>query len=282
MKKLSQKIMQGKTVVILLAFALAVSFVNLGFTYYKINLFGETVNLLTGAPSFSFGETNITITSNTALSLGGGNGTAISFGNGFINASCNFCQLDSNGVIVSGYGNGSNLSAGGQSQCCTTFVAPTSGFLLENTGNTNLSVGYTCTGNCTFASYLGGARGRYIAGTGVEIKVTSNSVATQSGEEGGTDTSSSCVGGGTLFRDSKWNITNSTAYTTSSFGTPEAVYTALMSGHWLCGNSSSYPLDSNNAYDAAVLDINITILADAPANGIKSSFRLTFNGTSPG
>src|SRR3989344_3025053 len=143
-KTIKEKLMHNKTIVVLLAFALAVSFVNVGLTYYKINLFGGTVNLLTGAPSFSFGETNITVTSNTALTLSGGNGTAINFGSGFVNGSCNFCQLDSNNTFVSGYSNGSNLSDSGQTQCCTSFTVPSSGFLLENTGNINLSVGYIC------------------------------------------------------------------------------------------------------------------------------------------
>ncbi len=264
--------------------------------FYKLN---KAFNLITGAPSFSTGETNITVSAVTSLSLSGGNGTMLSFGSGYVNGTCNWCQMDTNGINASGFANGSNHSSGNPAiaPCCVSFTVPSAGFLLENTGNQNLSVGYTCTGNCTFASYLGGVRTGYIKGTGLEIKVTPNSVASQSGEEGATDTAQSCQGGGTLIRDSNWNITNSSAYSPcygiiandlglnngNCTGIPAQTYTSLTSiGHWLCGNSSNYPLAPDNSRDAAVIDINLTVLSDAPATGVRSSFRLTFNGTSAG
>ena len=289
----------NKTIVLLLVISLSITILTVVVSVSKLYGFGVVYTIFTGAPSFSFGETNITITSNTALSLIGGNGTVISFGSGFINSSCNFCQMDSNGINVSGYANGSNLTTAGNpsiSACCTTFTVPSSGFLLENTGNVNLSVGYTCSGNCTFANFIGGTRGRFVGGTGgsgLEFKVTPNSVASQGGEEGGTDTAASCGGGGTLYRDSSWNITNSSAYSScpggfsntfngNCTGFPTATYTSLGTNHYLCGNSSNFPLMADNTQDAAVVDINITIVTDSGIGGGRSSFRLTFNGTSSG
>lgn len=277
----------NKAIVLLLTFVLTISIISTFFTLQKINSFDHTFSIITGAPSFSFGETNITVSSVTSLSLQtGGNGTVINFGTGYVNGSCNACIMDSNGTSSNMFGNGSNTSQDNQAVCCVSFTIPTSGFLLENTGNTNLSVGYTCSGNCTFASFLGGVR--YPGQGGLEIKVTPNSVMRQNGEDGGTDSTSSCRGGGTLYRDSGWNITNSSDYTGSGQGAVNGtggaqVYKSLSSiGHYLCGNSSNFPLMSDNTMDAAVIDINLTVLADAPATSGRSSFRLTFNGSSSG
>ncbi len=272
----------NKTMVLWLGVALIIILASTFFTFQKISSFDQTFDVITGAPSFSFGETNITVSSVTSLSLQtGGNGTAINFGTGYVNGSCSACFMDSNGVSSNWFGNGSNTSQSNQAVCCVSFTVPTSGFLLENTGNTNLSVGYTCSGNCTFGSFLGGVRSPGMGG--LEIKVTSNNVAAQSGEDGGTDTATSCRGGGLLYRDSGWNITNSSSYVGGTAGgIGSGVYTSLTIGHYLCGNTSNFPLMADNTQDAAVIDINLTVLADAPGTSVRSSFRLTFNGSSPG
>lgn len=280
----------NKTIVLLLALALLITVASTIFTLQKLQGFDQTFSVITGAPSFSFGETNITISEVTSLSLQAtGNGTVLNFGTGYVNGTCNACIMDSNGTSSNIFANGSNTSQANQAVCCVSFTIPTAGFLLENTGNTNLSVGYTCTGDCTFATFLGGVRP---PGTGgLEIKVTNNLVAAQSGEEGVLDTAASCRGGGILYRDSGWNITNSSAYTSCSgaggnivtgncTGTPAVTYTMLQSRHYLCGNSSNFPLMSDNTQDAGVIDINLTVLADALGTGVRSSFRLTFNGSS--
>lgn len=276
-----QKI-SNKTIVLLLVLSLLITVVSTVFTIQKLNRFDQTFSVITGAPSFSFGETNITINSVTSLSLQtGGNGTQINFSTGYVNGSCNACFMDSNGVSSNAFANGSFTNNAGTAVCCTTFTVPAAGFLLENTGNTNLSVGYTCTGNCTFATYLGGVRAAGYGG--LEIKVTANSVAAQSGEVGVLDTVASCRGGGTLYRDAGWNITNLTSYTVAgaTAGIGGGVYTPLSNiGHYLCGNATNFPLMSDNTMDAGVIDINITVLSDAPATGVQSSFRLTFNGSS--
>ena len=181
------------------------------------------------------------------------------------------------------YANGSILSDSGGGRCGVGFNSVSAGFLIENTGNLNLSVGYVCTGNCTFAAFLGG--GTRYGTNGVDIKVTQNVDAAQSGEDGGLDTARSCQGGGSFYRDSGWNITNSSSYLVAPFGFGTGNYTAFApsssgSGHWLCGNSSSFPLAPDNTRDAAVVDFNITIPSDAPATSVRSSFTITFNGTS--
>ena len=275
----------NKLLAVLLALAIIITITGTLFTLQKLWYLQRSSLLITGAPSFSFGETNITVSSVTSLSLSGGNGTAISFGSGYVNGSCNACIMDSNGTSSNMFANGSNTSQdANQAVCCVSFTIPASGFLLENTGNTNLSVGYTCTGNCTHASYLGGAR--WPGQGGLEIKISRNNDMLQGGEEGAVDSAASCQGGGTLYRDNGWNVTNLTSYTiagaTARIGS--GVYTSLSSiGHYLCGNSSNFPLAPDNTRDAAVIDINLTVLSDSGSNlGVRSSFRLTFNGSSSG
>ena len=273
----------NRVITLLLLVALAVTFLGTVVTYNSIlEKQGKSVSWLSGAAtSTSTGQTNLTITSSTSIT---NQNFVIQFGSGNVNSTCDFCQMDTNGVSYSIYTSLPNATGGG---CCGTWnYTQTAGFLLENTGNNNISVGYTCSGNCTHASFIGGTL--FLGMGGLEIKVTSNSVAAQGGEAGTLDSAASCVGGGCTgaeYRGVKsWNITNSSAYggALDSAGYGEAYYVPLGPRHWLCGNSTMYPLSSDNTKDAAVVDVNITIPASAPAGGVQSSFTLTFNGTAAG
>ncbi|MDP3640503.1 MAG: hypothetical protein Q8R53_04885 [Nanoarchaeota archaeon] len=240
-------------------------------------------NFLTGAAvTTAGGEANLTV--NAVTSITNQNFT-INFGSGYVNASCNFCSMDSNKTFINYFGNGSNTSSLEDGRtCCVSFTEVSSGFLLENTGNTNLSVGYRCTGNCTHSLYIGGNLAPSMGG--LEIKVTSNFARRQYGETGGTDSAESCLGGGTLYgpqNTNGWNITNTSANggALNGAGLGDGVYVVLGSvGHWLCGNSSVYPLAADNSRDAAVIDINVTIPVDALGTGVRTSFNITFNATS--
>ncbi|HIG92870.1 MAG: hypothetical protein QT02_C0002G0069 [archaeon GW2011_AR9] len=295
------KDVSNKTIVTLLLIAMVITLVGTTVSISKLNQLGTVFDALTGAPvSQNYGEVNITISSVVSFSLS--NGTTINFGTGALNNSCLFCLMDSNGYNGSIYssahsaGNGSqatNHEDGTQGGLCCRFsdivgfTGPGNlGFLLENTGNINISVGYTCSGNCTHARFIGGTLNRTMGG--VSIKATSNSVAAQSGENGAADATLSCTGGGSYYRDSSWNITNSSDYTGSTDqyvnGSGfEGHYVSLSArGHWLCGNYTHQPLMADGNKDAGVIDINVTIPWDAPATSVQSSFRLTFNATAPG
>src|SRR3989344_1076895 len=204
-------------------------------------------NFLTGAAvTTAGGEANLTV--NAVTSITNQNFT-INFGSGYVNASCNFCSMDSNKTFINYFSNGSNPSSLEEGRsCCVSFTEVSSGFLLENTGNTNLSVGYTCTGNCTHALYIGGT---------LYAQLNTNG----------------------------WNISNGTAWggaiAGSGAGLGDGLYVSLSTaGHWLCGNATSYPLRADNTQDAAVIDINVTIPHDAIGTGVRTSFNLTFNATS--
>lgn len=274
MTEVSNKFIMG-----LLTVAVLITIVGTIVSVNRLAALQENYGYLTAAATTATGQTNLTITASTAIT---NQKALIDFGSGNVNASCDFCQMDSNGVTAStATTNGVNTSDG---SCCGAWnYTQTAGFLLENTGNANISVGYTCSGNCTYGLFIGGSRPGGFGG--LEIKVTSNNVASQTTESGGTDSASSCVGGGTLYRSGSWNITNSSSYsgalTEATGGLGEAYYVQLSSlGHWLCGNYTASPLMSDNTKDAAVVDINVSIASDSPATSVRSSFILTFNATS--
>ncbi len=276
----------NRTIVALLAVALVITVIGTVVSVSKLNELGGTYNQLTyltgAAVDSSTGQTNITISSTTAMALY--NGT-MNFGSGRVNSSCNICGMDSNNTIMNYYVNGSITPSAVGTGCCIGFNAVIAGFLIENTGNVNVSVGYTCAGNCTFTNFLGGGFGP--AGSTLNplsFEVNSQFVRKQLGEVSDTDMFQSCVGGGTSFQgyqSNNWNITNRTAGADSSGGFPEGANVRLSTtGHWLCGNYTSSFLLPDGPRDAAVLDINISIADNAPTTGVRSSFTLTFNATS--
>ncbi len=289
----------NRTIVALLVVALMVTVLSTIISVSKLsqlggknNYFQMKVDLVTGAQGA--GSSNLTITSTTSLTIAN---ASMNFGSGRVNSSCDWCWLTvGNGLsYVGGYSNGSNLSAGALSlpPCCLTFTVLSQGFFLENTGNNNVSVGYTCGGgtggapgvNCSHTNFVGGDR--YPLTSGLEIRVQSGLTegnTALSDSTGTADTVQSCTGGGSAFRGwTNWNITNATTYTGNAQGSPyngqANTFQPLMStGHWLCGNATVFPLESNNNRDSAVVDINITIpaLATPGAKGIT----LVFNASS--
>src|SRR3989344_3874646 len=91
------------------------------------------------ATTTTTGEANITITSTTSITI---RVQSIDFGSGF--ASGGSCVMASNGQ---------HNQTGA---FCMSFRNVTDGFYLENTGNLNLSLNYSCSGNCTADSFIGG------------------------------------------------------------------------------------------------------------------------------
>ncbi|GEM_PF-1195675 len=275
----------NRTIVALLAVALVITVVGTVISVGKLNELGGTYNKLTyltgAAVDTSTGQTNITITSTTSITLAN---TSMNFGSGRVNASCDICVMDSNNTFLNYYANGS-VTGGGVGEdrnCCVGFNRVTAGFLIENTGNQNVSVGYTCSGNCTFQSFIGGSFGPSVTTiSGVAFVMHSQLTRVQLGEQGSTDSvAASCAGGGSLYKSVGWNATNYSG-TNSTFDSAEGTRIKLSpTGHWLCGNYTNSPLDYSNGFDAAVMDINLSVPSNAPASGVQSRFVLTFNGTS--
>jgi len=235
--------LSNKTIFAILAVTLIITvtgtFVNLS-KMYDLGFLG-----LTGAAvSTDQGNATITITQQTSIT---NNFNDIQFGSGFVNASCTACVMDSNGT---------RASVG----CCGTFNMSNSlGFLLENTGNINLSLNYTCAGNCTAAQFIGGTSPAF------QIRADTNFNSGQSGEVGALDTSASCGGGTT---NGLLNLSSYTAVTAA--------------GDFICGNSTTYPLGFTNSNDAIVIDLNVSVPDSAPVGTGQKITYFTFNALATG
>ncbi len=265
-KNSANNFISNKTIFLLLGIALVITIAGTAFNVAKLLNFGSW-SVLTGAASTVVGgNASVTIQSQTKVT-NVGNAT-VAFGSGYVNGSgsCSVCRMDSNGTVDN-------------DTCCVSFNRLNTGFLLENTGNENVSVNWSCSGNCTGASFIG-------TSGELEIKVTANSVAVQSGELGATDSSTSCGGvegtGAGSFPNGAWNITNGS---TSATRYPMVTYVGLTdtaSSGWLCGNTTHYPLESADARDAAVVDVNVTIVAGTGGSGYGSTAKFTFTALSSG
>ncbi len=235
--------LSNKTIFAILVFTLVIS---LAGTVVNMNRIYDFSYLgLTGAASTTaVGSSTVTVSQVTSIT-NDLPGTAIQFGSGFVNSTCTVCNMDSNGTRTAG--------------CCGTFNMTNSfGFLLENTGNVNLSLNYTCAISCTAATFIGGTNPAF------QIRATTNSNSAQSGEVGTLDTSASCGGGTT---NGLLNLSTYTAVTAA--------------GDFICGNSTTYPLGFTNTLDAIVIDLNVSIPENAPIGGQQlASF--TFNALATG
>jgi len=233
--------LSNKTIFAILALTLVITitgtFVNLG----KIYDLGY-LSLTGAATSTAGGNATITISQSTSIT---NDFRTIQFGSGFVNSSCTVCNMDSNG--------------GFSPSCCGTFNNTNNlGFLLENTGNINLSVNYTCAGSCTSASFIGGT------GPNFQIRTTNNSFAAQAGEVGAADTVGSC------WDNTFFGLNLSNNYTNVS-----------AAGNWLCGNGSIFPLGFTDIMDAFVVDLNVSVPSDAGTGSFRSA-NFTFNALATG
>lgn len=231
----------NKNIFAILAVTLIVTLTGTLLNASRIYDFG--LGLTGGAVATAGGNATITIVQSTSIT---NNFQTIQFGSGYVNTTCTACSMDSNGGI--------------SAPCCGTFNTTNNlGFLLENTGNINLSVNFTCAGSCTAAAFLGGTSPLY------GIRTTNNSFAGQSGEQGASDTTGSCWTNETHGLNLSNNYTNVTA-----------------AGNWLCGNGSMYPLSYVDTLDAFVVDLNVSFSTDAPiGTGYKAS-NFTFNALTTG
>src|SRR3989338_3748965 len=113
----------SNTLLITLFFiALELSITTTYMNIHDLSIFNFGSDPLTGAASFSFGQTNLTINAVTSLSLAGANGTVLNFGSGYINSTCNAFMMDSNNINISLYANGSILG-GAEGKCGVCFTS---------------------------------------------------------------------------------------------------------------------------------------------------------------
>ncbi len=254
----------NKTIVGLLLLALIITLSGMAINLNRLGAF-EGMDLFTSAAvGTSVGISNLTITSTTSIT---NNVPEINFGSGRVNATCTVCSM---GTL-----NGKNQ------ECCVSFTNQTGGgFLLENTGNVNISIGFTCAGSCSAATFIGSAANNAFFLWAVD-SVADAATAGKGTEQGAADTGKSCVGGavgGEGVQFSGWLARTNQSNTTASNGTINIAAT----GGWLCGNSTIFPLSFENTRDAGVIHINVTIDQVEAGTGTRKNITFTFNATSAG
>lgn len=217
----------NKTLVSLLVVAIVVS---LGGTFLTLDKIGQTNLIIGEATTSSEGTTSFNVSTVTELTL---QTTTIDWGSGYINGTASNCTLDSEGTVDSG---------------CVGFSAQNTGFLIENTGNQNLSVQVNSSADAS--SFIGGDNPAF------QYKVEPNSVAGQSGESSTQDTVASC----------------------SDSWTPSSYTSVGTTAEYICGSSTAFPMSPAAEEDAAVMDLKISIPDNAPAE--SNSAAITFIGTS--
>ena len=216
---------------IIVALLLATMAVSLAGTLVSLNKIGKLGFSITGmAVNTSTGVAQLYVGTLTELT---NQYPTIDWGSGFVNGSFTNCTMDSEGNLIG----------------CIAFTAQTSGFLLENTGNTDMSVNYSSTKNAT--DFINGTNPSF------QLKVSPNSVEQQSGETSTLDTTASCG-----------NVWTPSTYTEVTTG-----------GSYLCGNATTYPLESEGDRDAAVVDIKVRVPEDSPVG--QKTVTITFTGFSP-
>jgi hypothetical protein len=272
---------KNKTIISLLLVTIIVTVASTIISVNKIQ--GATGNLLTGAATdTAYGEVNISITASTSIT---NNVLSINFSSGFVADSCTACELVSDGRI------NHSIAGGAAGNCCERFPNVSQGFLLENTGNLNISIYYNCsaeagtgTGNCSAAAFIGGTN------PGFQIKMDNHLNRTQGGafgnSQGINDTGGSCRSYSSTTANAYdfggWNISHNGSTTDGGSSNPEGVWVDINTTSYLCGNASHFPLDFSNGEDAGVLDINLTIPEDAPTGRGVMSANFTFTATSSG
>ena len=224
----------NKTIVGLLMVALVITVIGTIVSVGKMNTLNSGYLDLTGAATSASGTTTLQVDSNTAIV---GVVTSLDFGNGFINATASNCILDTEGTRQS------NVS-------CVGFNNLSQGFLIENTGNSNISLNMSCSGNCSAAEFIGGTNPSFT------YKVPSaNTANDQSGQSSSNDTGVSCEEG--------WH--NSTY---SEIGQLD------VSTYYICGDATTFNFSYGDLVDAVVIDFNVTVPEDA--NQTDSQLNATF------
>ena len=244
--------LSNKSIVYLLAIALVLTLASMVLNISKLGTLG---NMITGAATnTSVGTATLTVTSQTAVTL---RVSSIAFGSGYVNITNAACGSGCSTSTMSGH-------TSGNATCCNQFNNVTAGFFVENTGNENVTINFTCSGSCTAASFVNGTNPTFDfiivnSSDGASTGKTSNN----SGDST-TDTTSSCSSG-----SGGWNYSSWTAMAASTFD--------------LCGSNGSteYYFGAQPTRNAMIMDVRVTIPRDAITGSAKTA-TVTFSAASAG
>jgi len=256
----------NKYLLLILAVALVITLATTVINLDRLGYLSGSDFITASATSSSDGVSNLTINSATSIT---NNLASINFGAGTVNGSCSVCSM---GTVF-----------GKTNKCCLSFNNISyGGFILENTGNENISVGYTCGGNgnsCNSSSFVGTATGNNF--TYYVVDAFNDPVPTTDANfTGQKDTVKSCDGlgfDGWLARANQSNTSGSPTLPVATALEPVSV-----KGGWLCGNSTVFPLSGDNTMDSGVFHINLSISSTQLGTGARRNVTFTFNATSAG
>jgi hypothetical protein len=273
----------NKTIVSLLAIALVITIAG---TIISVSNLTDLSKLTGAATSTQTGHSNLTLNSVTSITQAHG---SINFGAGYVNQTntdCNACVMSSEDGI------------GGRGNCCISFTNTThSGFLIENTGNVNLSIQWNCTGgtggagggnSCEEGDFIGNDT---TANTHFRIWALPNLLG-QNNNDSSIDTERSCINesGITMWTarsGSKGDNLSADRGKTLTYGAVATVGGNFSSpvtrkGGWLCGNLTYFPLEFGATKDAGVVHLNVSIDQDLIGDSRERNATFTFTGHSSG
>lgn len=247
-KEINMVAISNKTIALLLVVALAITISGTLVSISKlINIPGY--NLLTGAAvNTTTGTSTITVVSRTQIT---NQVSTIAFGSGYVNTTCSACYIDTDVGILAG-----NVS------CCARFNNITAGFLIENTGNENVTLNFSCTGSCTAASFING--------TSPVFQFRMSNSSDLSGKQNRTGDSI--------------NDTRGSCQTPADLGWNFSSYTDMSANASLCGrlaSASEYYFTANATADAVIMDLKVGIPDDARPNAQQTA-TFTFSAESAG
>ena len=242
----------------LLILAFAITIVSTTVSLSKVEELNSLFDQITGALTTNSSIASTTLTIQAATSVYNYVPT-IAFGSGYVHSTCSACGFDTFNGTRSNEGAGTPNGS-----CCVGFDNVTNGFLLENVGNTNVTLNMSCSGHCNATAFLGN-------GTGLEFQFRvnngSDTTMTNSSRDTVTDTATSCGPSG-------WNYSAWTDMVGNSSG-----------GQFdLCGGSEStkYFYGSESTKDAVVVDLKIKIPSDIVTTGGAKTATITFKAESSG
>jgi hypothetical protein len=238
----------------IVAFLVVALVITLASTVINISKISGLGNMVTGAATnTTTGTATLTVASQTEVTL---QVASIAFGSGFVNttgASCSACHTST------------DLGpASGNASCCGNFNNVTAGFLIENTGNENLTLNMTCEGSCTAATFVNGTGPTFNFRLVNSSSGASDGTASNNSGDSVTDTGDACSSGA----GGSWNYSVYTAMAATTFD--------------LCGSNESteYFFDTTSTSDAVIMDIQLVIPDDAVTTAQTAN--ITFGSTSAG
>jgi len=234
--------LSNRTLAVLLVAAIVISIGTSFMSLQKLSDINKLFGVTTGYVATSSHQANLslTVTSQTSITLT--NGT-IAWGAGYVYSGCNNCTMATNGTT--------------NAICCLSGWATTIdyGMLIENTGNTNVSLQMNITKNET--NFIGGTAVSPYFGFKVITGSSSSHAYKGTGDE--ADSANSCGDAG------GWNFTTWTEVDNSKNTTP----------FYLCGYSTpAYTFGAENTKDEVEIQIKLIIPQNAPATAKTNQLNL--------